>query len=190
MTPERHKQVFQVCYEALEVQADKRAAFLDRACDGDASMRQQVESLLANEERVESFLVAPALAVVAEQLAQELGIEKTTLPSNGQQSNDTYSFSPETHVGPFAPGLILGDRYVIEKELEQGGIGVVYLAHDRKLGNRVVIKTLMERTRSRSERKWIEEKFKQEIEVMAQINHPGVVARWTLASCLTGEPIW
>jgi serine/threonine protein kinase/tetratricopeptide (TPR) repeat protein len=175
MTPERYEQVFQICNDALQVEADKRAAFLDRACDGNASLRREVEALLANEGRAESFLNAPALAVAAELAAEGLIWEKTTLPSNDRQSNDAYSSPPETRVEPFAPGLILDGRYVIEKELEQGGIGVVYLAHDRKLRNRVVIKTLMERTRAKSERKWIEEKFRQEIEVMARINHPGVV---------------
>lgn len=175
MTPERYKEVFQICDDALQVEADKRAAFLDRACDGDASLRREVERLLANEGRVESFLDAPALAVAAEQAAEELSGEKTTIPPNDRQSDDAYSSPPETRVKPFAPGLILDGRYVIEKELEEGGIGVVYLAHDLKLRNRVVIKTLMERTRAKSERNWIEEKFRQEIEVMARINHPGVV---------------
>ena len=34
MTPERYEQVFQICDDALQVEGDKRAAFLDRACDG------------------------------------------------------------------------------------------------------------------------------------------------------------
>jgi serine/threonine protein kinase/Tfp pilus assembly protein PilF len=175
MTPERYEQVFQICDDALQVEADKRAAFLDRACGGDASLRREVEALLANEGRAESFLDAPALLVAAEQAAEELGCEKTTIPPDDRQSNDAYSSPPETRVEPVAPGLILDGRYVIEKELEQGGIGVIHLAHDRKLRNRVVIKTLIEKTRAYGERKWIEEKFRQEIETLARINHPGVV---------------
>jgi serine/threonine protein kinase/tetratricopeptide (TPR) repeat protein len=175
MTPEHYEQAFQICDDALQIETDQRAAFLDRACDGDVSLRREVERLLANEGRAESFLVAPALAVVAELVAEGLSGEKTTLPPNDRRPADAYSSTLETPIEPLAPGLILGGRYVIEKELEQGGIGVIYLAHDRKLRNRVVIKTLIEKPRADGERKWIEEKFRQEIEVMARINHPGVV---------------
>src|SRR5262249_52980856 len=139
------------------------------------SLRREVDALLANEGRAESFLDAPALAVAAKQAAEEFRREKTTIPPVDRQSNDAYSSPPETRVEPFAPGLLLDGRYVIEKELEQGGIGVIHLAHDRKLRNRVVIKTLIEKTRAKGERKWIEEKFRQEIEALARINHPGVV---------------
>src|SRR4029434_8075369 len=54
-------------------------------------------------------------------------------------------------------------------------LGVVYLARDRKLSNHVVIKTLIEQAHAGRESEWIEEKFIQEIDVMARINHPGVV---------------
>src|SRR5262245_18390241 len=175
MTPERYEQVCQICYDALELEASQRADFLDRACASDESLRREVEAMLANEGRAESFLDAPAFEIAAGQAAEGLGAEKTTLPFDDRRSNDTNTSPPETRVEPFAPGMILDGRYVIEKELDQGGIGVIYLSQDRKLRNRVVIKTLIEQSRAKIERKWIEEKFRQEIDVMARINHPGVV---------------
>ena len=36
----------------------------------------------------------------------------------------------------------LADRYAIERELGQGGMATVYLAHDRKLGRAVALKVL------------------------------------------------
>src|SRR5215813_11755619 len=102
MTPERYERVFKICDDALQVEADKRAAFLDRACDGDASLRREVDALLANEGRAESFLDAPALAVAAKQAAEEFRREKTTIPPVDRQSNDAYSSPPETRVEPFA----------------------------------------------------------------------------------------
>ena len=47
---------------ALERQGDERAAFLDRACDGDAEVREEVESLLRSYEVAGSFMESPALA--------------------------------------------------------------------------------------------------------------------------------
>jgi hypothetical protein len=44
---------------ALDHDGDRRAAFLDGACAGDAALRRDVESLLAYEDRAKSFLEVP-----------------------------------------------------------------------------------------------------------------------------------
>src|SRR5437588_10527045 len=69
--------------------------------------------------------------------------------------------------------LILSDRYEVERELGRGGMSVVYLARDRQLlAKRVVIKVLLEET---SQDSWVRQKFLQEMEALARIDHPGVV---------------
>jgi len=79
-----------------------------------------------------------------------------------------------THTYGDRPGgdqLIKG-RYKIQQELGKGGMGVVYLAHDTQLHNRpVVIKVL----RDASAGDWLTKKFRQEIEALVRIEHPGVV---------------
>jgi serine/threonine protein kinase/DNA-binding winged helix-turn-helix (wHTH) protein len=68
---------------------------------------------------------------------------------------------------------VLKDRYVIQKEIARGGVGAVYLAVDQQLLSRpVVIKVLLERWASN---RWVKKKFRQEVEALARINHPGVV---------------
>jgi serine/threonine protein kinase len=70
-------------------------------------------------------------------------------------------------------GMTLNDRYLIDRKLGQGGIGVVYQARDKRLFLRpVVIKVLLEKT---GRDQWFEKKFQQEIESLARIDHPGVV---------------
>lgn len=60
MTPERWAQVNEVLHPAMEVAPDKRVDYLDRACAADASLRREVESLLAADEQVRSsFLESP-----------------------------------------------------------------------------------------------------------------------------------
>jgi hypothetical protein len=44
---------------ALELPADKRAAYLDEVCAGDAALRRQVEALLGAHEQAGGFLEAP-----------------------------------------------------------------------------------------------------------------------------------
>ncbi len=69
--------------------------------------------------------------------------------------------------------LVFKDRYEILKELGRGGMSVVYLAADRQLlSKNVVIKVLLEET---SQDPWMQQKFMQEMEALARIDHPGVV---------------
>src|SRR5262249_26192574 len=73
-------------------------------------------------------------------------------------------------------GLLLKDRYLIERELGRGGIGVVYLARDKHLLSReVVIKVLFAARGNDKYDLWFTKKFRQEMEALARINHPGVV---------------
>jgi len=59
MSWQRVKEIFE---GALERQGDDRAVFLDRACDGDEEVREEVESLLRSYEVAGSFMESPAVA--------------------------------------------------------------------------------------------------------------------------------
>jgi serine/threonine protein kinase len=62
---------------------------------------------------------------------------------------------------------------VIESAIGQGGVGAVYLARDRKLHDkRVVLKILLDRS---LQNEWVVQKFQQEKEALARVDHPGVV---------------
>jgi hypothetical protein len=47
MNPERWKRIKEVFESALEIPAQERDAFLERACSGDRELQREVESLLA-----------------------------------------------------------------------------------------------------------------------------------------------
>ncbi len=65
----------------------------------------------------------------------------------------------------------LADRYRVERELGQGGMAVVYLAHDVRHGRRVALKVL------RAELAAIlgAERFLQEIKTTANLQHPHIL---------------
>jgi tetratricopeptide (TPR) repeat protein/predicted Ser/Thr protein kinase len=84
-------------------------------------------------------------------------------------------FEPTTASLPFAPGLGFGlgagariDRYVIERRIGQGGMGVVYAARDPELGRGIAIKVL--RVGAPAER------LRREAQALARLSHPNVVA--------------
>jgi serine/threonine protein kinase len=81
---------------------------------------------------------------------------------------------------------LLNNRYLIEKEIGRGGIGVVYFARDTQLHSRpVVIKVLL---RESLDNEWYKKKFYQEMEALARIDHPGVVGVFDSGEMPDGAP--
>jgi serine/threonine protein kinase/Tol biopolymer transport system component len=93
--------------------ASERPAYLSGACAGNEVVRQEVESLLASEERAKSFLESPAVV----------------------RSDGT------AHPGQLIEGRRLG-AYQVQALLGAGGMGEVYRARDTKLQRDVAVKFL------------------------------------------------
>ena len=72
------------------------------------------------------------------------------------------------------PGTRIG-RYVVNAKLAQGGMGVVYRAHDPELGRDVALKLV--RVRANTDTLPIaRERLMREAQALAQISHPNVIA--------------
>jgi len=61
MNPERHQQIRNLFEAVVERPAATRAAFLAEACAGDIDLRAEIESLLAHQELLGSFLEKPPI---------------------------------------------------------------------------------------------------------------------------------
>jgi len=83
-------------------------------------------------------------------------------------------------------GSSLNDRYLIEKEIGRGGMGIVYLARDRQLLSKPVVVKVLQETSSQSS--WLKKRFRQEIEALARIDHPGVVGILDAGEIAPGRP--
>src|SRR5262249_24556715 len=67
--------------------------------------------------------------------------------------------------------------YPIERELGRGGMGIVYLGKDTKLGRQVAIKVLPDAFAQDPERL---ARFEREAKVLASLNHPNIAAIYGL----------
>jgi serine/threonine protein kinase len=83
-------------------------------------------------------------------------------------------------------GSTLNNRYTVERELKRGGFGIVYLARDKQLHSRpVVVKVLLE---DAYQSDYVVQKFRQEIEALSRIDHPGVVGIVDSGELSNGKP--
>jgi serine/threonine protein kinase/tetratricopeptide (TPR) repeat protein len=101
--------------EALELPPDRRARFVESACDGDAVLRQRVDDLLAADEAAGEFLGSPTIGQAPEK----------SLPNPAEIPGD--------HIGPYRLVRVIGE----------GGFGVVFEAEQQApLRRRVALKVI------------------------------------------------
>lgn len=146
MTPERYQLIEELYYAALEHSPAERVAFLDQACGGDEALRKEVESLLAYDERAESFIESPPDELVSLMLA-------------------------DTTAGSMA-GQALG-RYQLHSLIGSGGMGEVYRASDTRLDREVAVKILPEHLGTDQEAL---RRFEREAKAVAALSHPNILA--------------
>jgi tetratricopeptide (TPR) repeat protein/TolB-like protein/predicted Ser/Thr protein kinase len=79
------------------------------------------------------------------------------------------SFAPGARL---APGTFIGQRYQIEAVLGEGGMGLVYRAHDRELNRKVALKVIRPELASHPE---ILDRFKREVLLASKVTHRNVV---------------
>src|SRR5579872_7610685 len=96
----------------------------------------------------------------------------TTFPSSWYSPANTMAGS-----GPLNPGKLLAGRYLIERLLGGGGMGVVYLARDQRLANRpCAIKEMVDHFIDQAQRLEANDYFAREADTLAQLKHQAIPA--------------
>lgn len=144
MQSERWQDCIEIFSAVVERPLNARAAFLEQSCNGDAALRGKVELLLKYHDEAGDFIATPAFVVTPELLVED---PNTLL---GQ------------HVGYYRIDAILGT----------GGMGVVFLACDERLGRKVGLKVPSQSLLIDPAR-W--ERLKREARTASALNHPNIM---------------
>jgi tRNA A-37 threonylcarbamoyl transferase component Bud32 len=185
MTNERWNKIDELLNAAIELEPHKRDAFLDQVCADDQPLRREVSSLIRFRELAKDFMEELPIEI-ATALRERVQAESGTEVSLAMRPPIYDEASVVSERLGF--GVILKDRYIIEKELAHG-FSVVYLARDTQLvSRRVVIKLLLERREQSEDTLWYKKKFRQEIEALARIDHPGIVTVLDTGIAPDGRP--
>jgi len=148
----REQKAAAIFAEAMEVPAAERAVFLDLRCGEDAELRAEVESLLTHLDQATSFLESSPVELSASQMPTM----HTGMPGFGE-------------AGKFEPGMRVG-KYVIQKVLGEGGMGVVYLAEQESPRRKVALKVIRPGYFSQG----LLRRFEYEAQVLGRLQHPGI----------------
>ena len=151
----RWQRIQNLFHRATDLSPVEQQTFVRTACGDDTELASEVIAMIEQESSSNSLLDRK-LADVAHQ----------TLTANG-----------DIPLKEFGPYRILG-------VLGEGGMGVVYLAERRDLGNQVAIKVLRDAWLSPSRR----ERFASEQRTLAQLNHPSIAQLYDADTFPDGTP--
>ncbi len=155
---ERAEEIFA---DALDVHRSERDVFVEAACGGDGELRGEVEALLRDAEKADTFFEALSRGA----------------PGVPGQTNSASRDKPGTLIGP----------YLLVRPLGRGGFGSVWLASQTLPLRRQVALKLIKRGMDSED---VLARFRAEQQALAMMNHPNIARVFDAGVAPDGRPFF
>ena len=153
---QREEAVFEA---ALQIPAEQRGAYLDKACGEDVELRRRVDVLLQAFERADGFLKNPAVPSAARTMIVSLPV--------GEKIGDRI------------------ERYKLLEQVGEGGCGIVYVAEQEEpVRRRVALKVI----KLGMDTKSVIARFEAERQALAMMDHPNIAKVLDAGTTDQGRP--
>jgi WD40 repeat protein/serine/threonine protein kinase len=162
VTDERWERVKDLLHQALPLNVDARATFLDEVCGADDSMRRELESLLAADAQANPNFLRSGMA-----------FEALTLPGG------------HDYAGTLSEGQIFEQRFALLRALGEGGMGQVWLAQQLTPVRREVALKLI---RAGMYDETVLQRFRSERQSLAIMDHPCIAKVFEAGTSVRGQP--
>ena len=149
--PDDWRRINEVFHRALDEPPDRRQDFILEACADRPDLLDEVASLLAAHGRAEGFIEPP--------------------PGSDVPPPDTAAAAADALVGRMV------GHYRVRRVIGEGGMGVVYLADDVRLGRSVALKAVAPRFTGHQARR---DRLEREARAAAALTHPGIATVYAL----------
>ncbi len=151
VTSERWQTIKEILDTSLDLSPEQRPNFLKRRCGDDRALREDVERLLAMEEKAENLMERPAISL-------------------RPQDPNPLQIPDESRTADANLGRRIGP-YKIEGLLGRGGMGAVYLAvREDDYEKRVALKIVPGGPYSAE----LSRRFRHERQILARLEHPQI----------------
>jgi tetratricopeptide (TPR) repeat protein/serine/threonine protein kinase len=148
--------------EALDAPSlEAQAAYLDKACGGDAALRERVEALLLSHREAGGFLPAETSAFE----------HRRPMPGN----------EPACREGP---GSVIGP-YKLLQQIGEGGMGIVYMAEQTEPVRRMVALKII---KAGMDSRQVIARFEAERQALALMDHPNIARVLDADTTENGRP--
>ena len=133
-------------HQAMELPPDEREQFVENKCGHDADLKREVWSLVSSVRDGSRFLEDSATGQVAsefldglKQVAHDIASGDTSLSDSAAEASSNL---PHSQLDDATIQRLLGTEFELIDRINQGAMGLVVEAKDRKLNRRVAIKLI------------------------------------------------
>jgi serine/threonine protein kinase len=163
MTEQHWERLKELLHRAMQLAPEQRHSFVDEACNGDAALRVELQSLLAANEQVpREFLEASPLTDEAVSAADD-GIDTAALEC----------------------GQVFAERFRLIRMLGEGGMGQVWLAEQTSPVRRHVALKLIKAGMYDAS---VVQRFRSERQSLAIMDHPAIAKVFDAGATPQGQP--